>query len=153
MIYGKACHIPVELKQRAYWALKAVNLDLPAVGKNRFLQIHELEELRDEAYKKSWAYKERTMELHDRHLKQVKEFKCGEKVLLFNSRLKLFPGKLRSRWTGPYVVTQVFPYGTVEVESEDGQRFKVNGHRLKHFVEGPTEEREEEVLDLPVVST
>ncbi|XP_035840148.1 uncharacterized protein LOC118487421 [Helianthus annuus] len=123
LIYGKTCHLPVELEHRAYWALRAVNLGLPAAGKKRFLEIHELEELRDEAYEKSWAYKERTKELHDKHLKQVKEFKCGEKV---------------------------FPYGTIEVENEDGKRFKVNGHHLKHFIEGPAEEREEEVLDVPL---
>ena len=53
--------------------------------KQRFLQIHELEELRDEAYEKSWAYKEKTKQLHDRHVKSVKDFKCGDKVLLYNS--------------------------------------------------------------------
>ncbi|KAK1423916.1 hypothetical protein QVD17_19227 [Tagetes erecta] len=151
MIYGKACHLPVELEHRAYWALRKVNLDMDVAGKHRFLQIHELEELRDEAYEKSWAYKEKTKQLHDRHIKSVKEFKCGDKVLLYNSRLRLFPGKLKSRWTGPHVVTNVFPYGTVEIENNEGQRFKVNGHRLKIYIEGKPEEREGETIDLPEV--
>ncbi|KAK1430086.1 hypothetical protein QVD17_12590 [Tagetes erecta] len=151
MIYGKACHLPVELEHRAYWALRKVNLDMDAAGKHRFLQIHELEELRDEAYEKSWAYKEKTKQLHDRHITSVKEFKCGDKVLLYNYRLRLFPGKLKSRWTGPHVVTNVFPYGTVEIENNEGQRFKVNGHRLKIYIEGKPEEREGETIDLPEV--
>ena len=117
-------------------------------GKTRFLQIHELEELRDEAYEKSWAYKEKMKKQHDRHLSSVKEFKCGDRVLLYNSRLRLFPGKLKSRWSGPFVVKEVFPYGTVEIEAEDGHAWKVNGQRLKHYVVGAVDRRETEVLYL-----
>ncbi|KAL0453840.1 UNVERIFIED_CONTAM: hypothetical protein Slati_1362100 [Sesamum latifolium] len=64
-----------------------------------------------------------------------KEFSEGDKVLLFNSRLKLFQGKLRSKWSGPYTVTHVFPHWAVELLGEKGP-FKVNDHRLKHYIEG-----------------
>jgi hypothetical protein len=65
-----------------------------------------------------------------------KEFNVGDKVLLYHSRLKLFPGKLRSRWIGPFVVSNVFPYGAVEITSlETNKVLKVNGHRLKPFYE------------------
>ena len=58
----------------------------------------------------------------------------GDRVLLFNSRLKLHPGKLKSRWIGPFFVTNVFSYGVVEIKSEEtGKIFKVNGQRVKHF--------------------
>ncbi|KAI3774112.1 hypothetical protein L1987_48656 [Smallanthus sonchifolius] len=124
---------------KAYWALKAVNLDLVSAGDNRLTQIHELDELRNQAYANSTIYKERTKSLHDRHLKDKKEFRVGVRVLLYNSRLRLFPGKLKSRWTGPYMVKKVFPYGTVEIEHEDGRIFKVNGHRLKPYIDGPVD--------------
>jgi len=70
-----------------------------------------------------------------------KELNNGDKVLLYHSRLKLFPGKLSSRWIGPFVVSNVFPYGTVEITSlETNKVLKVNGHRLKPFYEGWTVE-------------
>ena len=66
-----------------------------------------------------------------------KEFKVGQKVLLYHSRLRLFLGKLCSCWIGPFVVTNVFPYGVVEIQSlATSKVFKVNGHWLKPFYEG-----------------
>ncbi|XP_071687826.1 uncharacterized protein [Rutidosis leptorrhynchoides] len=136
LVYGKACHLPVEVDHRAYWALKLCNTDLAKAGESRFLQLHELEELRLEAYENSISYKEKTKRWHDARLKGRKEFKEGDRVLMFLSRYKFSPGKLRSRWSGPYVVKRVFPSGYVELIGNDGNNFKVNGHRLKLYYDG-----------------
>jgi hypothetical protein len=99
-----------------------------------------LEEIQNDAYENARIYKEKTKSLHDRMLTR-KEFHVGDKVLLYHSRLKLFPGKLRSRWIGPFVVSNVFPYGAVEITSlETNKVLKVNGHRLKPFYESWTTE-------------
>ncbi|GJV42044.1 hypothetical protein Tco_1420484 [Tanacetum coccineum] len=58
-------------------------------------------------------------------------FNVGDRVLLFNSRLKIFSGKLKTRWTGPFTVAQVFPYGTVELSQTDGPKFKDLSRFLK----------------------
>ncbi|XP_076906630.1 uncharacterized protein LOC143562812 [Bidens hawaiensis] len=120
MVYGKLCRLPVDLEHRAYWALSFVNLDDTQAAKNKYLLIHEIEEFRDEVYARSWSYKGYIKELHDRKLNKVKEFMCGDRVLVYNSRLKLFPGKLRSRLGGSYKVKDVFPHGAVEVQDVDG---------------------------------
>ncbi|XP_019052092.1 PREDICTED: uncharacterized protein LOC109113880 [Nelumbo nucifera] len=104
-------------------------------GEQRKLQLQELEEIRNDAYESSRIYKEKTA-FHDRMI-SMKDFSVGQKVLLFHSRLKLFPSKLRSRWVRPFIVTNVLPYGAVEIQSPTtAKRFKVNGHHLKPFYEG-----------------
>ncbi|GKA52367.1 reverse transcriptase domain-containing protein [Tanacetum coccineum] len=137
LVYGKSCHLPIELEHRAYWALKYANFDLKTAGDHRKLQLNELNELLDQAYENSLIYKERTKKLHDSKIKN-RIFNVGDQVLLFNSRIKIFSGKLKTRWSDPFTITDVFPYGTAKLSHSDGSNFKVNCHRLKHYFGGDT---------------
>nr|GEV69637.1 reverse transcriptase domain-containing protein [Tanacetum cinerariifolium] len=135
LLYGKACHLLIELEQEAYWALKRENFDLTIVGDHRKIQLNELNEIRDHAYENSLIYKEKTKKIHDSKIKN-RVFNVGDRVLLFNSRLKIFSAKLKTCWNGPFTITKVFPYGTVELSQANGPNFKVNGHRVKHYFGG-----------------
>ncbi|KAM1113990.1 hypothetical protein ACFX2B_046034 [Malus domestica] len=145
LVYGKPCHLPVELEHRAHWAIKTFNLNVDQAGIHRKLQLSELDEIRHEAYENARIYKEKTTAFHGKMLRG-KTFEIGQKVLLFNSRLRLFPGKLRSKWVGPFVVTNLFVHGAVQIKSlRTGQEFKVNGHRLKPYYENFVEHVVEEI--------
>nr|GFA04749.1 hypothetical protein [Tanacetum cinerariifolium] len=126
---------------------RMANFDLKTTGDHRKLQLNELNELRDQAYKNSLIYKERTKKLHDDKIKN-RIFNVGDQVLLFNSRLNIFSGKLKSRWSGPFTISEIYPYGTIKLIHPDGCNFKVNCHRLKHYHGG-----DPPPLEIPDVNT
>lgn len=117
--------------------LKKLKANLEEASKGRVEQLHEMEEFHLSAYESSTLYDERMKKWHDANILK-REFRAGNMSFLYNSRLKLFPGKLKSKWFGPFCVIRAFPYGAIEVENHKGSRFKVNGQRLKlYFGNGP----------------
>nr|GEX07785.1 reverse transcriptase domain-containing protein [Tanacetum cinerariifolium] len=96
LVYGKSCHLPIELEHKAYWALKHANFYLKTAGDHQKLQLNELNELHDQAYENSLIYKEKTKKIRDFKIKN-RIFNVGDRVFLFNSRLNIFSGKLKTR--------------------------------------------------------
>uniref|UniRef100_A0A2N9F3L4 RNA-directed DNA polymerase n=1 Tax=Fagus sylvatica TaxID=28930 RepID=A0A2N9F3L4_FAGSY len=149
LVYGKPCHLPVEMEHRAYWAIKAFNFDLKEASELRKFQMSELEELRNEAYISTRHYKERMKLFHDKKIVR-KTFEPNQTVLLYDSKLHTFSGKLRTRWDGPYIVKEVFDYGAVVIEDpRDGRILKVNGQRLRPYLGEVVPAEEIMSLELP----
>ena len=119
-------------------------MDLQSAGIKRQIQLDELDEWREKAYHSSKLYKERTKRWHDKRTK-IKHFKVGDKVLLFNSRIRLFGhGKLRSKWEGPFLVLNAADHGAITLQDDDGNIFKANSQRLKIFLQPEIPKVEEE---------
>ena len=109
-------------------------MDFEAVGIKRKMQLSELDEWQEKEYHNSKIYKERTKRWHDKRIKK-KEFALGDKVFLFNSRVKLFRHrKLQSKWEGPFKVISTLSHGALTLQNDEGMLFKVNGHHLKIFL-------------------
>ena len=144
LVYGKACHLSGELEHLAYWATRLLNFHMKATREKRLLQLNEIDEFHLHAYENVRIYKERTKRWYDKHIVRH-EFQVEQNVLLYNSHLKLFSGKLRSRWSSPFEIVQVFPHKAVELKSGD-RTLKINGQRLKEYIDGRFEQPKTSIL-------
>ena len=132
VVFGKPYHLSIELDHRVLWAIKQLNFDLSKVSDLQKLHNSELEVIRKEAYDNAKITKSRTKFFHD-WSNHRKIFDPGQKVLLYNFRLHLFIEKLKTRWSGPFIVHAVFSYGAVKISDlKDGKFSKWTGKDWSH---------------------
>ncbi|GKA91880.1 putative ribonuclease H-like domain-containing protein, partial [Tanacetum coccineum] len=115
--------------------------------KSHLMQLNELAELRDGAYENTRIYKEQAKKWKDSRIRGDKDFKVGNKVLLYNSRLKMYHGKLKSKWSGLNIVKRVYPYGAIEIIDKNMFSFKANGQRLKKYYKCNIDKEDDEVIE------
>jgi hypothetical protein len=136
MFDGKACHLLVELEDKARWNVKQLNFEFKTAGEKRILDLHLLDEWRNEAYESARLFKEKEKLWHDKKIK-IKEFKVGDQILLFNSHFKFYAGKLMSKCQGPLVIQEVYRSGAIRLHGDvRGKPHVVNGQCLKHYLAG-----------------
>ena len=144
LVYGKACHLSVELDHNSMWVMKKLKMEWNEAVEQRLNGLNDLDEFCLKAYESSALYKQKIKKYHDQKIEKS-EFVVRDLVLLFNSRLRLFSLKIKSKWTGPFLVIEVFPHGAVELENKEGARFTVNRQRIKVYLGHA--EKENEVIE------
>ena len=128
--------MPLELEHKAYWAIKELNYDFKLAGEKWLFDISSLDEWRAHAYENAQVVKEKVKRWHDKRI-QKREFNVSGYVLLYNSRLSFFAGKLLSKREGPYVIEEVYRSGAIKINNFEGTNPKVvNGQRIKHYITG-----------------
>jgi hypothetical protein len=136
MVYGKACHLHLELDHKSRWVVKQLKFELKTAGEKRILDLHLLDEWRNEAYESARLFKEKVKIWHDKKIKR-REFKVGDQVLLFKSCFNFSAGKLIRKLQGPLVIQEVYRSGAIRLYGDvRGKPHVVNGKRLKHYLVG-----------------
>ena len=133
LVYWKACHLTFELENKAIWVIKKLKIDQTEAAEQRLIRLNELDEFPFKAYESSAIYKKKMNKYHDQSMEK-RGFAVGDLVLLFNSRLHLFPGKLKSKWTGPFLIGKVFTHGEVKLENKEVAKFMDNGQWIKIYL-------------------